>query len=32
VEELVLKYRATMIFVEHDRAFTEVVVTKTIEL
>ena len=32
VEELVLKYKPTMVFVEHDRAFTEAVATKIIEL
>lgn len=32
IENLLLEYRPTMIFVEHDRAFAEKVATKTIEL
>ncbi|MDR1906256.1 MAG: ATP-binding cassette domain-containing protein, partial [Clostridiales bacterium] len=32
VENLILKYSPTMLFVEHDRAFIEKIATKTIEL
>ncbi|NCB64188.1 MAG: ABC-F type ribosomal protection protein [Clostridia bacterium] len=32
IEELILEYRPTMLFVEHDQAFTERVATKVIEL
>lgn len=32
VEELILEYRPTLIFVEHDRAFREKVATRTVEL
>jgi lincosamide and streptogramin A transport system ATP-binding/permease protein len=32
IEEVLLKYRPTMIFVEHDRVFREMLVTKTIVL
>ncbi len=32
LEELILEYRPTMLFVEHDQAFREKIATKTIEL
>jgi len=32
IEELLLRYNPTMLFVEHDRAFTDVVATKRVEL
>jgi len=32
IEELILEYQPTLLFVEHDRAFREKVATKTIEL
>ena len=32
MEELILQYRPTMVFVEHDQAFTDKVATKVIEL
>ena len=32
IEELILKYSPTMIFVEHDKAFRDAVATKTVQL
>ena len=32
IEQLILDFRPTMIFVEHDRAFRETIATKTLEL
>lgn len=32
IEELILKHKPTMVFVEHDRSFTEAVVTRSLEL
>ncbi len=32
IEELILKYRPTMVFIEHDMAFAEKIATKSIEL
>lgn len=32
IEDLILKYRPTLLFVEHDREFTEKIATKTIEM
>lgn len=32
IEQLILYFRPTMIFVEHDRAFRETIATKTLEL
>lgn len=32
IEDLLLTYQPTMIFVEHDRAFTEQVATSVVEL
>lgn len=32
IEELILKYKTTMIFVEHDRMFSEAITTKTVRL
>ena len=32
IEDLILRCRPTMIFVEHDRAFRETIATKTLEL
>lgn len=32
MEELIMEYSPTMIFVEHDKAFTDKIATKTIKL
>ena len=32
IEDLILKYRPTMIFVEHDETFSEKIATKVIEI
>ena len=32
IEDLILKYRPALLFVEHDRAFAERIATKTIAL
>ena len=32
IEELILRYRPTLLFVEHDRAFCQTVATRTVEL
>ena len=32
IEELLLKYRPTLLFVEHDSAFCENIATKTVEI